>query len=90
MKWLLVPLSIVLLAVGYLGTELQDLHKRCDVLEAQNEALNDIIRTRTWVDRQHFSMAIANLQWLNYNTAVRRPSIKEQVDRFEEYWEFFE
>ena len=90
MKWLyIIPFAVVLLAVGYMGTELQTLHRRCDTLTAQNDTLMDIIRTRRWVDQRHFSMLITNVQWLNYNTAVRRPSIKHELVKFRDYWELW-
>ena len=54
------------------------------------DSLQDVVAVRQWVDRRNFARLISNVQLLNCNTVIKRPQLKERIDRHEEHWQLWQ
>ena len=95
MKW--IPL-VIALVVGLLGVQLDQLsrqhraeinalHEMIIQLQAERDSLRDLRETRDSFNQRRWSMATANLQWLNFYITEQWLWAIEKLDSFNLFWE---
>ena len=89
MKWLLLPAFLLLAGVAWNYSQIDELRQENKQLKRTVDSLEQIVAVRQWVDRRNFARLISNVQLLNCNTVIKRPQLKERIDRHEEFWQLW-
>ena len=89
MKRLLILFFLMLAGVWWLHGRIDAQNREIKRLQNVVDSLQDVVAVRQWVDRRNFARLISNVQLLNCNTVIKRPQLKERVDRHEEYWQMW-